>query len=365
MTEKHIKIDLDKELAEITKKPAVLIGLLILCLLLFMVPVFLFLIPFVIIFLVILFKVGESNNAKALEIARRHTGGAQGKLEILEEMELSSSLVLNDWGVVYLPATKRAVEMAWNEIDSVNEIGLAMIEIKAGSKQLKLDLSQRRYTLLSETLDSMLEGKCRFLVDPKTGESHQLEFLKEQPLDWSQVKLYIDNNGIKYDGRAVRWDEIESIVEEQVHHRSSMPTLNLSVSNGHEKFNVPSEQVSEGTGLPGSSAYEYLKLVANEKLGRKASFIVPAALPKNRALDEFMRMQEVYKAAFALVLENGKFQVVEPRFSEMLRIADKFDLANQECVQHFFHDYALLLERMGRTGESEALRRRIIMPAEQ
>jgi len=49
----------------------------------FMVPVFLFLIPFVIIFLVILFKVGENNNAKALEIARRHTGGTQGKLEIL------------------------------------------------------------------------------------------------------------------------------------------------------------------------------------------------------------------------------------------------------------------------------------------
>jgi len=67
-----------------------------------------------------------------------------------------------------------------------------------------------------------------------------------QPLDWSQVKLYIDNDGIKYDGSAMRWDEIESIVEEQVHHRSSMPTLSLSVSNGHKKFNVPSEHVSEG-----------------------------------------------------------------------------------------------------------------------
>ncbi len=51
----------------------------------------LFLIPFVIIFLVILFKVGENNNAKALEIARRHTGGTQGKLEILEDMELAAA----------------------------------------------------------------------------------------------------------------------------------------------------------------------------------------------------------------------------------------------------------------------------------
>ncbi|MDX2105529.1 MAG: hypothetical protein SFY67_03920 [Candidatus Melainabacteria bacterium] len=354
-----MKLDVRKEIAEITKYPAVIAGLVVLGILMCMVPVFWILLPFVIVFLVILYKIGEKNNARALKIARKHTGGVACTLEILEDMELASSLVLNDWGIIYLPAGEEAIELAWSQIDSVDEIGLAMLEIKAGQKKLKIDLSQRRYTLITEALDSMLKGKCHFLIDPVTGKSHQLEYLMKQPIEWSKIKLRVDNDGIKYNGNAMRWDEIESIVEEEVHHRSSMPTLNLSISNGRQKFNLQSDVVSDETGLPGSSAYEHVKVVAKEKLGRKASFIVAAALPAKRGLDEFMRMQDAYKAAYAIVLESGKYHVIEPRFSEMLRIVDKFDLANQICVQQFFHDYALLLERMGRDNEAQLLKRRI------
>lgn len=353
-------MDVRKEIAEITKSKAILVGLVVLCLLMCMVPVFFILIPFVIIFLVVLYKIGEGNNAKALKIARRHTGGVAGKLEITENMSLASSMVLNDWGVIYLPAVKDAIEMAWSEIESVDEVGLSMLEFKAGEKNLKADLSQGRYLLITETLDNMLKDKCHFLIDPKTGESHLLESLKHQPKEWPSVKLRIDNDGIKYDGNEMRWDEIELIFEETVIYRSDISTLNLSFSNGQKKFNVPSDAVCDGTGLPGSSAYEYLKAVAREKIDRKASFLVPAALPKKRALDEFMRMQDAYKAAYALSFESGKYHVVEPRFAEMLKIVDKFDLEFEICVQHFFHDYATLLERMGRHGESQALSRRIV-----
>jgi hypothetical protein len=357
-----ILLDVRKEIAEITKSKAVIVGLVVLCLLMCMVPVFFILIPFVIIFLVVLYKIGEGNNAKALKIARRHTGCVAGKLEITENMSLASSLVLNDWGVIYVPAGKDAIEMAWSEIESVDEVGLSMLEFKAGRKNLKADLSQGRYLLITETLDSMLKDKCHFLIDPKTGESHLLESLKHQPIEWPSVKLRIDNDGIKYDGNEMRWDEIELIFEETVSHRSSMPTLNLSFSNGHKQFNLPSDAVCDGTGLAGSSAYEYLKAVASEKIGRKASFLVPAASPKKRALDEFMRMQDAYKTAYALSFESGKYHVVEPRFAEMLKIVDKFDLEFETSVQHFFHDYATLLERMGRQAESQALSRRIHDP---
>ncbi len=357
-----ILLDVRKEIAEITKSKAVIVGLVVLCLLMCMVPVFFILIPFVIIFLVVLYKIGEGNNAKALKIARRHTGCVAGKLEITENMSLASSLVLNDWGVIYVPAGKDAIEMAWSEIESVDEVGLSMLEFKAGRKNLKADLSQGRYLLITETLDSMLKDKCHFLIDPKTGESHLLATLKLQPIEWASVKLRIDNDGIKYDGNEMRWDEIELIFEETVIYRSDISTLNLSFSNGQRQFNVPSDAVAEGTGLPGSSAYEYLKAVAREKIDRKASFLVPAALPRQRALDEFVRLHDVYKAAYALSFESGKYHVVEPRFAEMLKIVDKFDLEFETSVQHFFHDYATLLERMGRHKESQALSRRIREP---
>ena len=89
---------------------------------------------------------------------------------------------------------------------------------------------------------------------------------------------------------------------------------------------------------------------------------MPAALPRQRALDEFVRLHDVYKAAYALSFESGKYHVVEPRFAEMLKIVDKFDLEFETSVQHFFHDYATLLERMGRHKESQALSRRIREP---
>jgi len=357
-------LDIRKEIAEITKRPAVLIGLLVLCFLMCMVPVFFILIPFVIIFLVVLYKIGEGNNAKALKIARRHTGGVAGKLEINENMELASSMVLNDWGVIYVSAKNPPVEISWSEIESVDEVGLSMLELKAGPKNLRIDLSQGRYMLITETLDTMLKGKCNFLIHPKTGESNLLEFLKRRPMEWSEVKLRIDDTGIKYDGNEMSWDEMELIFEEQVHHKSSMPTLNLSFSNGKKQFNLPSDLVSENTGLPGSSAYEYIKAVAREKIDRKASFLVPASLPRKRALDEIMRMHDACKAAYALSFENGNYHLVEPRFAEMLKIVDKFELSHETLVQHIFHDYSTLLQRMGRHAESQALKNRIVMPIE-
>ena len=363
-SQRPVKFDVRKEIAEITKAPHIVAGIIVFLIFMCAVPVFWFILPFAIIFLVVLYKVGEGNNAKALKIARAKLGGNESKLEISEDMELASSLVLNDWGVIYLPAGKPPIEMAWGEIDSVEETGLAYLEFNAGKKKLKADLAVRRYTLISESLNEKLPGRCKFLIDPKTGESELLKRLKEGPKEWKKEKLRIDDSGIEYDGNKMSWDEMESVVEEEVFHHDSMPTHALSFFNGRTKFAVGSFHVSNGTGLPGSSAYDYMKAVTKEKLDRKASFLKNAAVPYKRALDEFERSQDAMKAAFALALKSCKFHVIEPHFKNMLRIVDKFKLQDERSVQKFFHDYALLLQRTGREDEAQAMGRRVNMPLE-
>lgn len=354
-----MKLDVRKEIAEITKTPYAIVGIVVFFVFMCAVPVFFVFLPVVVIFLVILYKVGENTQAKAIKAANRKLGGEVSKLLIVENMELASTLVLNDWGVFYFPAGNPQVEMAWSEIDSVTETGLSMLEFKAGAKKLEVDLAVGRYLIVTWALYEKLSNRCHFLIEPKTGNSLVLERLAHEPKEWKSVKLRVDDDGIEYDGNKMSWSDMVSVVEEEVFHHDSMLTKALSFFDGSTKFAVGSNHVGNGTGLPGSSAYDYLKLVTKEKLNRKASFLATAALPYKRALDEFKRSWDALKAAFAFAVKNNNYAVIEPRFKEMLMIVDRFGLGDEKCVQEFFHDYALLLQRAGRSDESEALERRV------
>ncbi len=358
-SQKPVKFDVRKEIAEITTKPYAIIGIIVFLIFMCAVPVFFVILPFAIIFLVILYKLGEGNSAKALKIARAKLGGSESKLEIKEDMELASAMVLNDWGVVYLPSGKTAIEMAWGEIDSVEETGLGMLTFKAGSKKLNADLAIRRYIIITEALHEKLKGKCSFLIDPESGESEVIKRLRVEPKDWKKVKLRIDDSGVEYDGKSMRWDDMSSVREAEVTHLDSMNTVMLTFSNGRDSLVVGSNHVSDGTGLPNASAYDYLKLVASEKLSDRSLFLRDPASPNKRALDEFRRSQDAVKAGYAFAIKSGKFHVIEPYFKEMLKIVDKFNLQNEPRVQRYFHDYALLLQRTGREEEAQAMGARV------
>lgn len=359
--QKPFKFDVRKEIAEITSTPAILGGLIALLILLCCVPVFIILLPFVVVALVVLYKMAEGNEAKALKQSRAHLHGKASKLEILESLGTADALVLNDWGVVYSAVGKPPLEIPWSEIESVEETSIGMLKFNAVKATFEVNLSIGRYNLITEALYDRIPGKVQFDVDPQTGHSNILERLRKGPRTWTcrKSQLIVREDGIEYGGNRMGWQDISSVEETRIYVDEGPDTLFLTFSSMSHSFDVYDDAVSLENELPCYTGYDLLKMIVYDRIPGKTSFDRAALTPSERALEEFKRCQDFTRAGFAIATDSGKFDAIEPHFRNMLKLVDKFHLDNHHCVQDFFQDYGVLLERTGRESEAAPLAKRL------
>lgn len=337
------------------------VGLLPWVLLLFMVPVFWILLPPVLVFLVVMYVVFARSMKKARKLAgQRLAPGAQSELDVEFSPGMTAALVMNDWGIVFVRFARRSVELAWSDIDRVEEPAIAKLAIRAhGAVACEVDLSQDRYFLAIQFIHSKIPDKTDFDVDPLSGQSRLLTKIELTPMAWqgSWGKLVMTPAGIEHDAHAVSWQEIDSVQEVSHPGDESENWWELKCSAGAASFVLKSSDFTDGRPL-GNSDYDAVKAVLAERIPGKTSFDRPAPVPFERAKEELRRCLDAYPAGFSLALKNGRFQFLESRFRHMLMLVDQFSLDRTLDVRPFFRDYAELLSRTNHLEEAARLHQR-------
>lgn len=350
-----------KEFKEITSKPAIAVGLLFFLIFLCCVPAFLFLIIPVVVFLVIVYKIGEGTGAKAKKLARTHLPLGSSQLEIFESVGLASSIALNDWGIVFVSPDKPAVEMAWQEIASVSEVASAVLLFKGEVKELRLDLSTSRYFMITEAVYNRLPDRVDFDIDPLSGQSKILQRLSCGPRVWAhkQKRLKLDDNGIEFDTQEMLWRDVTTVSETFVDGDEGPHYHSLTFFSNKGKLEITVSNFPAQEDLDRQRNFDLLKQIVNERIPGRAQFTTGAPTPKDRALAEFMRSQDSAKGGLAFALKSGKFGPLDAIYKPMLSIVDKYNLDDHPSVQEFLQDYVVLLERTDRSPDSMRLKRRI------
>jgi hypothetical protein len=352
------------EITQITSLPAIATGIVVWLLFCFIVPPFLLLLPLVLVILAALFMLSQGNDAKAKKIARSHLAGRTSDLEIVESAGTATALALNDWGVVYVSPGKRPVEMAWSEINSVEETGIGVLAFRSSKSKFEIDCSLGRYMLITETIYNKIPERTDFDIDPSTCKSRILAKLESTPREWTSRKgrLVVSASGVEFNDTRLNWNDISSVTETYIPGDETAPYQSLTFSSWiSSSFEVPSDIVSREKEIPRFTGFDLLKLIVREKLPSKTDFRSPVLTPLRRAIEEFERSWEAAKGGFAFALKSGKFSKIENNyFKHILRLCDRFKLDETypSTTRDFFHDYAQLLERTGRKDEAEEMLRR-------
>ncbi|MBX9669089.1 MAG: hypothetical protein K2X93_15800 [Candidatus Obscuribacterales bacterium] len=360
-SQRDIPTQVRKELKEITSKPAIAVGLLLFLILLCTVPAFFFLLIPTVIFLVVLYKIGEGSTAKAKKIARSRLPVASSKLEVFESVGLASCVALNDWGIVFVSPNKPVVEMAWNEIASVAEVASSVLLFKCEVKELPLDLSTSRYFLITDKVHEKLPGKVDFDVDPVSGQSKILQRLTVGPRVFvhNNKSLILDDNGIEFNGQQINWTDVNVVTETFVDGDDGPAYHSLTFSSNTKKFEITQSKFPAEDDLSKMRNFLLLKQIVGEKIPAKTQFTSSALSMRDRAIDEFLRGREAAKVGLAFALKSGKFEPLKEWYEPMLSIADKYDLDDHPAVQDFIQDYVVYLERTDRSTEAQRMNRRL------
>lgn len=349
-----------RDRVDYTKPGVIAGGLIVFAIILCCVPVFWFFLPFVLIFLVVLFLMGKTNLGKARELGRSHMRGAVSELNVDFGSGLASSLVLNDWGLYFATSGKKPVAVSWNDVTLVQEPKLALVEIHSSREStIKVDLSQDRYYLATKAFCSKIPDRIKFLVDPTSGTSELLQRMEEAPFEFRGKfgHFVMDLNGVEHSrGGRMSWDSISRVQENQYDIEDVGAVRELIFSAGNQSFKLEEKDLSDRT--IGNTSYDLIKAVLDDRIPRKVSFTYPPASARERAKQEFDRENEITSKSISMALKSGKYAHLEPRFQHMEWLVDTFHLEPICDTRTFFQDYAEMLARTNRQDEGKKLLQR-------
>lgn len=334
-------------------------GLVLLVVVLLACPPLLLFLPFAIIGLVVLALFHAKGQSKARKLASKHLG-SQGTSQLQVEFApgLSSSLVMNDWGVVFDTPGKAPVELSWDEITLVDEPRVATLEFHSHkAPTFEADLSEERYFLAIRSIHSKIPNKIDFQCDPVSGATNLVRRLESRSYEWSGSwgHLVISRDGIEHSkaGR-MGWYDIESVVERE-YQRDESPTLWELEFNARRNSFVLERRHFDDDRRVGHCGYDMIKAIVEQKIPGKASFTLRPPMPTLRAEHEFDRENEITKVAISLALKSGKWAPLEERFRHMEWLVDTFKLERVCDTRTFFQDYAEMLSRTNRAEEGRRI----------
>ncbi len=333
----------------------------------FVVPVFAILLPIVVVGMVVLYLVSQSNTKKAQNLARRKLGSGNPGAEISVGAGNASSFVLNDWGLVYVTPGSSPTEISWSEVSFVEEPETAVLSIHSRDRRVfSVDLCAERFFLVTRAICARIPGATNLDIDPLTGRSRLLKKLSMSPRSRSGKwgEMAVSEEGIQYSNVSMRWDEVESVVEDIIparHREDYDPVWRLTFSAPGQSFTVTTLDLSDGR-IVGYGAYDWVRAVTLERLQdrMKPDWARMIPTPWWRARREFDFCKETIRAAFALAMKKGKLHMIESNFQHMLTLVDTFTLEDDQSIKDFFLDYAALLSRTGRAEEAAAMEARSV-----
>ena len=327
-------------------------------------PPLLFLLPIAVPILVVMYFISAGSTKKARSLARKHLGaGVTSGLEAEFSPGMSGALVMNDWGIVYVTLKRRPVELAWSDVRLVDEPDIAMLAFHThDAVAFEADLSQDRYFKAIWAIHSKIPDRTRFDVDAVTGESNLLRKLQHAPLSWQGKwgSFVVTVEGVERDGNFMPWHDIGSVQETSYLGDETESYWELAITSASKSFSLKSTDFSDGRQI-GNSGYDTIKAILALRVAGKVVFDRRAALPKNRAIDEFNRGRDAAQVALQLTLKSGKTAYLENHFGHMLALVDSLSLEGSVDTASFFRDYAELLKRAGRREEARKLEDRSIV----
>lgn len=315
------------------------------------VPPFLFLLPFVLIGMVVLYMVADNSRQKALRIANSHVRSGESTVFADAAVGTADHVVVNDWGLVYVRARQQAIQIPWSGIDAVREPHLGVLQFDVGSKQYELDLSALGYFQIAEAVQAKIPERAVLLIDLPTGSSKLMNAISQTLFGWKKGndRFVIDRDGVNFNDKRFRWDEISSVRESVTYVDEAEPVRTLRFSNSGDSFDLDSRALNKRELLPRFTDYDLVRAVVAERVpSYKVSFDLesPPPIPHNRALWEFETLYEAYEAAFSLALKQGRLTYIARRFQHLMNLVEKYQLDSAK-VSRFREEYALLQERMG------------------
>ena len=328
----------------------------------FLFPFLLLFSPFILIFggyVVWALVTGEKTKRKAQFLAAKHLGpSGTTKLNIVESVANVSTLVMNDWGVVFVREGKAPLEVSWNEITLVEEPQRALLRIQAGNqRQFDIDLTMAsRYFLVTAAMSQKLPGRTDFDFNPQTGESYLLPKLFRQPRQWQGMwgHFIVDCQGVEYKGKRFSWDEI-TLVEEYT--LGSSGSIDYQGEDTYLKFKANNNSFSVAAEHLEPGGCGIVKSIVQERLAGRTNFIDAGLTPRDMAEGEFNFYRKLYQAPFSRGMREGNLKadfIEQNFFSRMLTLLDNFSLDGDK-VRVFFLDYAELLQSTGHVAEAKRM----------
>lgn len=325
-------------------------GFIALLIILVACPPLLLLAPFVIVGLVILFFVGQTNSHKARKLVRSHLRGQQSSFEMVQSTGNADAIALNDWGLVFVRAGRKPIHCAWHDIQKVHEAHLGVLHFYARHADFEIDFTQNRYFQIIEVLEKHIRDRLQLMIDPATGKSKFAEMLAAQPFEWKgrHGHFVISREGIRLDDKRLAWDEIDRVTELYRQIDEEEPDRKLVFEGRGVRMVLDNKMVDKDNLLPRYTDFDLVRAIAKERIPHKVSLYNEAPSPRERAFWEFQQMQEASEAAFSLALNSGKFDHVEAEFRKMRALVDKYSLHDEPAVKEFLEHDTLLQNRMAK-----------------
>lgn len=306
--------------------------------------------------LIALYFMSHRAETKARSAAKKKMWGAQSTLDVE-----ANGLALNDYGVFYGAFGRRTREMSWDEITSVSEPAIGLLEFRGSNRTaITVDLNQDRYFEVIWAVHSMIPDRTEFLIDPLTGELTLLRQLRRRPMAfrgrWGT--LVFTDGTLQHNGVAISWPGITSVSEAYFPGRENEtnPYWVLTVRSPRHSFELWSSSFSEP--MLWHTDYDLIKCVIAQKLPDRVNFHRPIPTGRERAREEFNRCREATRGAFSMALKTGVFVPCEKYFRHMTMLIDRFDLDRTCDTLSLYQDYAELLNRTGRPREAAGMHAR-------
>jgi hypothetical protein len=249
-------------------------------------PLLLFL-PFALIGLVILYKVGGKSARKSETLARSKPGAGALANEVSIGVGNASALVLNDWGIVWTTPGSKPIELAWSDVASVEEPLTAMLAFHSRTGHaFSVDLSAVPFLQVARKVSETIPHLAHLDLDPLTGESLLWERLRTSPREWSGRwgTFRVTTLDVRRNGVEIRWDEVTSVVEDAAETDEGPSTWGLTFNGLRASVRVTSHELDDDRPA-GFTRYDWLRAAALERLPDRTSvdWRRPIPTPRERA----------------------------------------------------------------------------------
>lgn len=336
----------------------ILAGIIPLFILMCCVPVFWFFLPFAVAVLVVFYQIAGGSMKKARAIAQKHLGtDVTSQLKADFRPGLSSALVLNDWGVVFVKHFAAPIALSWQDIKLVDEPSIAnLVFHDQRTTRFETDLSQDRYFLATKSICSKIKEKTNFLIDPDSGIPIYIDQLEKEPFNWKGKWGYftITKTGVEHKSGSIPWISIDRVDEVRFDGEDAPSHWELTFKSNMASLMLSSKYFENSKEL-GNSDYDLIKAIVYQKIPKKTHYTYGPSTPADRAKKEFERTYEASKAGFALAVKTGKWDHLENLFKHNLWLLDNFSLTYLVESKKFLQDYSELLTRTNREKEGQKL----------